>query len=282
MSITVNSRIVAEASVQTVALQPLIGAYDLQFLLDIQVNADTKLQHEVYIHGARAFVRSGAGSQGRLELGHAWPVKPIQFQQGEYPTRTTPALSMKLSSGRLHALESVRDGGVLQFEIDVYGLAEEGQFVEENLRYRCEQSEWISQLNKAGARNIILLEVPLTKIGENSNGTDIAQHLEEAAKHLDAGHWKACVGACRVVVEEIWSRHFDGSDGRGEVLKMLANERKEMTKHQREAAILAGLYHYASLAHHSNSTGGSPEYSRADARMALLLTGQFVAWTGSN
>lgn len=79
MSITVNSRIVAEARIQGVTLRPVVGAYELWFGLDISVNLVNGEPRRVSIIGARVSVRTNAG--GLQQIGFARPESSLMIMQ---------------------------------------------------------------------------------------------------------------------------------------------------------------------------------------------------------
>ena len=88
------------------------------------------------------------------------------------------------------------------------------------------------------------------------------------------------MAACRpagAIVEELGCELFGGKNWAAPSLDRLSSDRRDMSKHEREGAMLATLRHYTHQAHHIQSEGGEPSYSRADAQHILALAASFVA-----
>lgn len=97
MSITVNSRIVAEARIQGVTLRPVVGAYELLFGLDIAVNPQGDHGRQVFVIGARVGLRTNRA--GVQQAGFARPEAPIFIKQFVNPNRMSSILVLPLQPG---------------------------------------------------------------------------------------------------------------------------------------------------------------------------------------
>jgi hypothetical protein len=91
------------------------------------------------------------------------------------------------------------------------------------------------------------------------------KHLVEALKLYRAGKWRPCVAECRLLTEELGVNRLDGA------LSRLKDERKEMTKEEREAVLIAALKFYGDSGSHSESRNGTFAYERKDAKLALSI-----------
>lgn len=285
MVLTVDSWIFADARIQGVTLHPVIGAYELRFGLFIVVSADAGSEHcRAVIDGARVGIGSGGGHQ--VDLGFARSDRRLEIETGPHQQRTAATLSLALQPGQLAAIERLRGTDDLHFKLEVTGTGS-GRTgagpVHDVLQCRVPRSEWIEKLGAAKALDILLLEVPLA-FPEGSDGwTNISEQLRRAESRFRDGDYHACVSACRVVVEELGHQVFGRNDWDGPALgRLSAKDRREMSRSEREAAMLGSVRHYTNQAHHGPSEGGEVNYSRADAQHILTLVASFFAHARSN
>ena len=140
---------------------------------------------------------------------------------------------------------------------------------------RFTHSEWLETLRRAGARNVMVLEVPLPLDEQTSDyWRDVASNLRSAEEEYGNGNYRGCVASCRLVIDELGAlRGLKWS----QVLNHLAEDRRgAMGKPQREEAIVAALRHYAHLAHHARGDGGETGYTRAEGEFMLSATAAAV------
>jgi hypothetical protein len=277
MSITVNSRIVAEARIQDVTLRPVVGAYELLFGLDLAVNPQYESARRVSVIGARVSLRTDGG--GLKQMGFARPELPIDIRQGPYPNRMMPALVLSLQPGQLAALECFRATGDVTFELMASGVGndENGeQPMQDEWRIKIPRSDWLQKLRGAGARDILLFEVSLPLMDQPKEWAAITRDLQQAEAHFRDGDHRACVALCRTVLDEVGHQKFGKKDWAGPLLDRLATDRTSMSGGEREAALWAAVRHYAHLAHHGASDGGVTYYSRPEAQLVLTLVASLV------
>lgn len=282
MSITVNSRIVAEARIQGVMLRPVVGAYELLFGIDIAVNPQAEHPRRVSIIGARVNLRTDHG--GVQQMGFARPESSFVITQYTHANRITHGLVLPLQSGQLAAIERARDAGDLTFELLAAGVGWEQnveQAVQDDWRVQIPRSDWLQKLRSAGARDILLLEVPLPLVDRPKEWGAITKDMQRAEKHFRDGEYHACVSSCRIVLDELGNMKFGAGDWAKPLLERLCKDRTGMTGGEREAAVWASVRHYAHLAHHGPSDGGVPHYSRAEAQLVLTLVASLVGFAQS-
>src|SRR6185437_14921689 len=143
MSITVNSRIVAEARIQGVTLRPVVGAYELWFGLDISVNPISGEPRRVSIIGARVSLRTNAGVE---QIGFARPESSLVITQYTHTGHLTHGLVLPLQPAQLAAIERSRDAGDITFELLASGVGwdQNGeQGVQDDWRTQIPRSEWL-------------------------------------------------------------------------------------------------------------------------------------------
>jgi len=278
MSLTINSRIIADARIQGATLRRVLGAYELVFGLDLTVYPEEKPTRCASIIGARVSVK--CGGTGPQQLGFARPEGPFEVRPYPDQSRITPALILPLQPGQLTAIEKLRGASDLDFELLATGLATDGHGehqVEDTWRTHVPRSDWVKKLREAGARDILLLEVPLPLGKQLRQWAEIATEIEKAHAHFGNGDYSACVATCRTVLEELGQQKFKKKEWAGPLLARLTADRNGMTKAEREAALWGALRHYTHQAHHARSEGGVTVYSRSEAQLVLILTASFVA-----
>ena len=211
-------------------------------------------------------------------MGFARPEQPFQLVCKDFVGTSTPTLHLCLQANQVAALEALRDAGDLTFELSFAGTGVDdrgAQYLLGQCSIRVPRSEWLQTLRSAGARNVMLLEVPLPlDEDECDRWRDVASNLRSAEEEYGNGNYRGCIASCRIVIDELgglgdlkWSR----------ALNRLAEDRNgDMTKPQREEAVYAALRHYTHLAHHAAGDGGETSYTRAEAEFMLSATGAAV------
>lgn len=277
MSLTVGHIQIAEARIQGLTLRPVIGAYEMVFGLRISIHAGDRPDAAAVISGARVEIR-GAG--GRKEsLGFARPDIPLRIRPRTSPHTASAGFTLTIQPQQITAIEALRAGGDLGFELLAAGEGGDGYEVQDRWPLKVARSDWIAQLRRAGALDILLIEVPMPAGEVPEEQRQIAAHLTRAQTHFLDGDYHACVAACRPVLEELGHRRFHSNGWAGPVFGMLVSGgRSAMTKDERWTAVLAAVGHYTHLAHHGESKGGSPSFSRADAQFVLSVTAALAAY----
>jgi hypothetical protein len=215
MSITVNSRIIAEARIQGVTLRPVVGAYELLFGLDMAIHPQQEYPYRVSIIGAGVTLRTGGNAQ---PVGFARPESSFDIRQGPHPHRMTPALVLPLQPGQVAAAERLRDTGDVTFELLATGAgtAPNGdQHVQDQWRIDIPRSDWLQKLRSAGARDILLLEIPLPLVDRPKEWVTITKELQRAEGYFGDGNHSGCVASCRIVLDELGHRNSASRIGPG-------------------------------------------------------------------
>jgi hypothetical protein len=278
MSISINSHIVAEANIQNVYLCPALGAYELRFHLRISVKDASKNLKQFSISGARI---SAKGNSGKAKyIGYAFPEKPLNIRQKTYDQEKHYELFLNLTQNQICNLETLRDGSDLSFDVVLIGegyAQQEVHQIQDELRNQIPRSNWLEMLAEGGARNVILLEIPIPFEDSQPEWEKITTTLEKAETYYRNGDYIACVSNCRTVIQELGFHRFKDKEWHVDQFNNIKNNRPNMTKDERETALWALLRHYTHQAHHGESEGGVVNYGRSDAQMALSLTAAFVA-----
>lgn len=284
MSLTINGLIVGEISNQGVSLRPVLGAYELCFSFKITMNPKRDYDRCVTIFGARVSLSNDRGAS--LDVGFAQPEQPIELGQYDHSHTMTYSLIQSLQPGQLAELERIRDGENIAFRLQMLGVGTDeygAQNVNDMQDFRVPRSEWIERLRNAGAKNILLLEVPVPLVDPPEEWAAAGKDLQQAVIHYQNGDYRSCVGMCRTVLDEIGRKKFDAEkDWATPLLQRLANDRPGMTRGEREAALWAAVRHYAHPAHHAVSDGGEQFYCRAEAKLILTTVAALVGFALSD
>lgn len=279
MSLTIDGRVIAEARIQGVTLRGMLGAFELMFGFYLSVKPKTQDPERLSITGAR--IRVSRQGEAWQELGYATPQWPFEVIAHQHQINMSPGLILSLQYSQINALEDLRDTGDLDFELLVFGKgfdANGEHTVQETLRTHVPKSVWIKQLKDAKARDVLMLEVPMSFVGSTKRDKEIHKNLRHAEECYRNGDYLGCVASCRTAVQELGYRKQKNKNWAGNALSALAGERNSMGKDAREIALFSALRHYTHLAHHSDSEGGVTSYTRAEARLILSMTASVLAY----
>lgn len=270
MSLTVGSMILADLRVDSAWLRRLLGAYELSLPLQVRVlpeNPQQQQQRAAVLTGAEVSVRAAGGA---TIVGFAPLRVPMRIVAQKFELPLNTPLAVTLSPSQIEALEDLRAGGDLDFEVTVVGEGREGTNsfpVQDQLRVHVPQSTWIERLRAADVLNVLLLEIPLAF----ADATEAGKALVAAHRHFVSGDYASCVSHCRPVFEVLGPRVY------GPEWPSSVSNGRDATKEQREGAIAAALLRYTHLAHHSEERGGTADFSQSEARLILWQTAALAA-----
>lgn len=275
LNLMVGGRGFALAQVQAVQLVPSIGAYELVFNLDLQLNPQGAQPAEAAITGARVNVRTD--TTGLTFLGFARPDAPFHLGPAPSGGRAQHRLVLPLQPNQVAALERFRNARDLVFQLTVAGAGSTGNIrhaVQEQWDVPVARSEWIKQLQGAKAKSVLLVEIPLD---QGDPASAIAKELAEAERFLRQGDFRACVSSCRAAFDQLGTKLFGTKEWIGPALAQLAAEtRRTMTRSEREVALLAAARHFTHPAHHPDGESSADSYSRSEAELMLTITAALV------
>ena len=272
MTLTIGSRRIADGRVQSVGLQPVVGAYELVFALYLSVSPGEGGMPRASVLGARVVARPSSGEP--RPLGFARPEQPFEIVCQDFVRTSTPTLHLCLQANQIAALEALRDAGDLTFELSFTGTAADHhgqQYLLGEFSVRVPRSEWLETLRGSGARNAMVLEVPLPLDEQTSdNWSEVGSNLRSAEEEYGNGNYRGCIASCRIVIDALGGvRDLKWS---GALTRLAEDRNGTMTKAQREEVMYAALRHYAHLAHHASGDGGETSYTRAEAEFLLSAT----------
>lgn len=273
-SITLGHWIVANATLKRISISPVVGAYELLFM--VEGSSTTRDDQILWLSLLRADVKVGAGQGEFSRLGTARPDASHRIRTFKNALPFICEFRLLLPHNQLSAIEELRTENDLQFQIAVSGEGgdeatptEIRAFIQP-LFLSVPRSEWISQLRAARAMDVLLLEVPMPLIDPPGQMIAVVEALKRAQSHFVGGHYSDCVINCRRAIEELET--LQGRD-RTAAFGRLANDRRGMSKDERRTAIEAALFHFTSLAAHDAGI----EFDRRDAKLAMTLAAGLVA-----
>lgn len=278
MSLTINATRLADITISGVGLRPLIGGYELQLFLNIKTHPIHQTRREAIIYGGHVSVQPMPGEKHRLGVATAEQI--IRLRQYEHTHELTFMLCLPLQPQQISALEDLRNGGDLLFQLAPIGegreLIENGfeGAISDGWTKAVSKSDWVKHLHGAGAMDILLIEVPMPACaGESSKTSDL---LKRCQRHFVDGNYNECVALCRHVLDELGASTY-GPNWVGAISKRMTENQKTMKKVEREQWIAFVVRHYMHQANHTEGDGGVAAYSRSDAKFALRLTAAVVA-----
>lgn len=247
----------------------MVGACELIFPLDLSVATGEDGLPRGSVLGARVAVTPDGGAP--TGVGFARPERPVDLVCMDFMGRSTPTLHLYLQPNQVAALEALRAAGDLTFDLAFVGTGVDGhgdQHLHGKCSIRVPCSEWLRTLRGAGARDVMLLEVPLPLVEDGSDRwKEVASSLRSAEEDYGNGNYRGCIAACRIAIDQLGGL-LEVKWGRA--LSRLAEDRAgTMTKTERQKAVYAALRHYPHAAHHASDDGAENSYSRAEAEFTL-------------
>ena len=210
MTLTVGSRRIAEGRIQGVALQRVVGAYELIFSLDLSVATGQTGLPRGSVLGARVAVTPDGG--GPTGVGFARPERPVELVCMDFMGRSTPTLHLYLQPNQVASLEALRAAGDLTFDLAFVGTGVDGhgdQQLHGMCSARVPRSEWLQTLRGAGARDVMLLEVPLPLV------EDCPDRWKEVASSLRSAERTTATGTTAAVSHPAASPSTNSEDSWG-------------------------------------------------------------------
>ena len=281
MQIMVGNRAIAAVRNLRLNIASVLGAFELQIYIDLVVHPANGVALRSSIIGATVLVKSKSSTTQRV--GFARPESPFNVVQYVNNSSVTQTLSLLVQPAQLAAIESLRnqDDIVFEFHLSTNGTSETGeQATQEQWWLEISRSDWLDKLRRAGARDVLLLEVVLPLVEPTESWKSISRELKRAETNLRDGDFKGCVSGCRLVLDDIGAQHFGKKDWANPLLDRLGNNRGGMTSKEREGAIWAVARHFAHLSHHTESDGGVAMYSRSDAQFILSMVAALLVHAG--
>lgn len=275
MDLRVNSDIFARISDPKVSLIKRLAAYDLVFSLSFHLPSEGDTDWIVDVHGAAVILH--VNNQRPSRLGKAAPEQLLRLRPLAKSFQAPHTLLLPLQPAQMTALEYLRGGGELLFELNLFGRArsrrggvsEDVDQVYGNAKCPCPQSHWIEQLRSADVRDILLFEILMPTADEGTKWGDISRTLRKAQSRLEGGDFEACISGCRDVLDRLRDTGAF-STARSQ---FAGNERNQMDLQDRFTGVEATMRHLTHLAHHgADEVARAIPYTYADAKAVFVIT----------
>lgn len=276
MSLTVSHNIVAKLQLETISLMPLLGGYELVFVIAGDTTPLPSNHNWAVISGARVDVRPAQGPQ--IILGTSRPDAPVHVRQYINASHVRAEMRLALQPAQLAKIEDLRTAEDLAFHLVLAGYggsdgSPQRYPVADDFHKLIGRSDWIRLLREANAMDILLLEIPTPLPRRKDEHNEVTEHLQQAQQMFCEGHYTQVVLQCRKTIEALGKAEGRSRFWASESLARLAKDREAMTMDEREIAVQAGLHHFANPAAHAAST----QFTRRDAKFALALCAILVA-----
>jgi hypothetical protein len=275
MKLTVEHNIIADLNVIALQLRQGVGAFDLTLLVHLTTTPPPALPVRRWARidsvGVHLTSANGGGHLATLR-----PVSAVRVEQFDNTLTQQVEFQAPLQRRQLLALEDLRDGKDLNLRLSVAGV---GGVVDDDVgrvpvsgehTIILRRSEWIDQLNAAGAAGILLLEasIPLA-VGVDDAG--IARKLQSAETAFHNGDYGKCIGDCRLAYDRLGLTATPKAT--------LPDKQLDMSFLQRVDLLIASARHCTHLPHHDDGDGNSEHvYSREEARFVLQVTAAAAAY----
>lgn len=212
-------------------------------------------------------------------LGLAEPEVPFEFSIRPGEDRRHLLFTLPLAEGQLFALEKIRAGREFRFALRIEALADGQQGIwpqHDEVQKHVNLSEWAKILNEIQGSEYLVVGLAMPRCERDHVLAAAVDRIRSARESLVVGRYDAVVSECRMAIESA----ILASGERAAVsssIESSKSSKREMTKLQREFALVEAVRHYTHLAHHTDRQGRPEYYSRDDANMLLAMAASLVA-----
>lgn len=257
---------IVDFSVDSISGSPALGAYVLKF--SINYSMPPHEEPGAYFHKTSAKVHIGKNDEF---LGVAMPEQPKTYKPHNYPQKGSLLYEMLVSKNSLEAIEILREGGELDFKLDLSGEYYDGHSLlcnSESVRYKASQNQWIKTLKSMNFKGGMVFELPMDiSLDDNVKTAMIAS--EKAKSHLYYGNYGEVISQCRISLESIVSNW----GGMNEVRKLAQNnDKRGMSKQQRFFHAIDQIVNFSHLANHPDDNDVYVSFTWSEAVFVLGAT----------
>lgn len=274
MTWAIGDRVVGRATGAKVTGQALLGGARFTFTVSLELVAWPGWQKEpaeplsILMRPTEVCMCT---QRGNVHAGLAHPIFPDVVVPLSHSTGTTVGYDLELASSALCALEESRNGGPLQVEMYLGGLAftpaRQQPLNPERFSFAVPREEWLAAVSTAGFKHTLLFELSLGAQGDGP-AAEAGHRLAQAFHERGHGSYANTLRQCRVALDALEQGGF-GGNAPTDVAQFLQRNARNLSMAERYSALLAALKLYLSPAHHPNSPDS--EYTRDDADLALAM-----------
>ena len=205
-------------------------------------------------------------------VGRATSDAPMHFGPGYGDNAAYFSLDLLLTSAQLDAIERERNGQQLSLTLKLYGDLFDGytwRFGYDQLPIHVDRDQWVAALNNAHYGSTLVYEVPLS-LAQKGSAKAIDAALKSARTHFMQGNYREAVAACRVALEPVKPDNKEIKAAR-DLLRDFENKKK-LTKEQRQMLLLAAVEDYTQPSHHGTEEGEYLDFTRKEALLVMGAT----------
>lgn len=259
-------RVKAGRLAQTLAGYRLQFELEVQALEPIQPPASLRLPGEVYVRRADASMSPRLVGSPRLErLGAIYP-------SSNPAARITESATLDLSPAAVEAMEDLRNGGGLTFQLQFSPiLVIEGRsYLLAHAQIECDinQAAWLQLLDQSGFRRTLLLELSYPDSKHQPDMAIAISRVEEARSRFLSGQYGDTVAKCREALEAL-THSAVASEPTPKI-------QRSQTKPERWLLVQGAITHLTHLAHHADPLAAATSWDREEARAVLSMTAAVV------
>jgi hypothetical protein len=280
VSLTYWSRVVAEVKVSDLHGFRGIGLYQLGFSLEFNVTNWGEKDERILLQNFRLKVSANSERRNYQLLGYAEPERAWFIQPTQHASTDRVLFLLNLGESQLLALEEIRNGNGLFFQLHLYGegVGPQRMQCQDELQYEANLSKWVQILKQLELSDVLLVGIHLPSGRAGDKLRPAVDLVRKAYQDLLAGNYEHVVVACRKALDSVHTVFGQREDIR-RALERFRNDkesRESMTKVERELVVSEAVRHYTHLAHHVNREGAPEYYSRSDASFMIAVASAVI------
>jgi hypothetical protein len=282
MSINYESTAIGEVRATHLSAVPGIAGSVLCFTLSWTLHP--KREHAYSVFGTYIVVSvTKEGSRDSRILGHAVPETAWCEESREGIPFDRPLMyRLPVQADQMLALEHLRQGNGLLFTLEIRGNVSGPYGIRqtyESAQFRISVSDWIQALHESQASDVLLVGVNLPLASESSTTKAAIELVRRSHESLLRGEYDSAVGQCRRALESLWNgqKLTDSARNARKALSSSMDDRKSMSKLERQLALGEAVINFTHPAHHVGNDGDPEIFSRLDAALAVASTASLVS-----
>jgi len=258
-----SGRYWATGNVKQIQGQRGLGFYRLTFLTVLNVEPGDSAVGE-RLSTILTDISAGGRTLGRANAQpHQLPIVPASYAQERQVN-----FELDLDRARLEAIENVRNGGDITFNITFFPtLADQsGQLRQTTAQgaFVANQSTWAAVLEQMDYRKVMLLELPVPDAVQFPELAAAARSLAQAQQAMARGDHREAVGLCRDVLEEMMLALKDD-----DLIDFTGT--REMDKAKRLRLLRRAARVFTHPARHKDQVAVAFEWDRIDAASTISM-----------
>lgn len=241
-----------------------LGFYRLTFIVNLNIDPSDATLGDRLIGLVADIVVGGQPAGRATPVPNQLPILP-----SNYSFERQLNLELDLDRGQIEAIETIRNGGDLTFNVALYTTLSDpaGQLrqVTPAVGYPVNQGVWLGVLEQMGYQKTMLIEVPIPDAQQFLELAAAAVSLAQAQQAMARGDYREAVGVCRDVMDKINSALKDDDN-----LEDFTNL-KLKTKADRVRLLRRAVRVFTHPAHHGDDVAARFEWNRIDAASTISI-----------